>query len=170
MLDPIKRKASRAKYRLKKKIEKYGIENAHRSMIGRHGNHAKGSANGRWNSGTIISSQGYVLRRVPINHHRAFGPPRGLHRYAYEHDLIMENHLGRWLVNREIVHHRNGIRDDNRIENLQTLTISEHAFEHTSFPGARDSLGMFTANRRSADPSEWPEDLQGVREFPTEHL
>lgn len=46
-------------------------------------------------------------------------PRAGKGQYVFEHILVMENVIGRYLGPDESVHHRNGVRDDNRPQNLE---------------------------------------------------
>lgn len=50
--------------------------------------------------------------------------------YVMEHILVMEAHIGHYITRDYVVHHKNHIRDDNRIENLQLMTFREHAGFH----------------------------------------
>lgn len=47
-----------------------------------------------------------------------------------EHRIIMEIYIGRKLNKEEVVHHKNGVKYDNRIENLEVMTISQHSKYH----------------------------------------
>lgn len=47
-----------------------------------------------------------------------------------EHIYTMERHIGRKIKQGEVVHHKNGVRDDNRIENLEIMSHAEHSSFH----------------------------------------
>jgi len=67
---------------------------------------------------------GYLLEYAPWH---PFAKPNG---YVYQHRLIVERRIGRLLTDNECVHHFNGIRDDNRDENLLLSNKSEHGEIH----------------------------------------
>lgn len=58
-----------------------------------------------------------------------------------QHRLVMECHIGRFLRPREVVHHKNGIRTDNTLENLELFPNTEaHMAEHGRLRRADDTL------------------------------
>jgi hypothetical protein len=80
----------------------------------------------------IITSHGYIM--IMKRDHPYCSRRDG---YVYKHRLVMEEHLGRYLLPTEDVHHINGDKKDNRIENLQ-LFPSRSA--HTKFHCTDKSL------------------------------
>ena len=74
--------------------------------------HAKGEANWNWRGGRRTTEAGYV--EIYCGEH-----PRTRRGYMFEHRFVMEQVLGRLLSKNERVHHKNGIRTDNRIDNLE---------------------------------------------------
>lgn len=77
----------------------------------------------RWKGGRR-KSHGYVEIKKPEH---PFADSEG---YVKEHRLIMEAELGRYLATKEYVHHINGVKTDNRIENLQLINPSKHSIIH----------------------------------------
>lgn len=98
-------------------------ENIAKSNIGISRN--KGKNHPQWKGGRYKNSEGYVIIYQP-DHPRS--DSKG---YVCEAYLIMEAKIKRFLKPAEIVHHRNGIRDDNRIENLRLFkTVGKHISYH----------------------------------------
>ena len=92
----------------------------------------KGKKHIRWMGGKYISKgkhKGYVMVYVH-NDHSFISMANPKRPYVPEHRLIMAEHLGRCLNSSEHVHHKNGIKTDNRIENLEITTNSQHHKDH----------------------------------------
>lgn len=83
----------------------------------RNDRHARRERHGAWHGGRVRMKSGYV--GVLVDPDDPFASMRSTTGYVPEHRLVMARHLGRPLAASEQVHHVNGDRTDNRIENLQ---------------------------------------------------
>lgn len=84
----------------------------------------RGEKNPNWKGGRRLRSDGYIriLRTtLSIHEQNKFASMFDVRGRVLEHRIIMARHIGRALHRWEIVHHKNGIKDDNRLENLELL-------------------------------------------------
>jgi hypothetical protein len=128
-----KARERKKRYLARKHEERFG-RNAG-DQRGRHSNHRRAASHPRWNDTRIESSTGYVKIRVGIDHPLA--DPNG---YAYEH-LVVWVAAGRAAPPPGFVlHHRNEVKDDNRLDNLEVKSRADHNAEHLT-DRSRDALG-----------------------------
>lgn len=94
----------------------------------------RGPANPKWKGGTHIS-RGYVMVSLALlseKEQRQFKAmaTRSSGMFLPEHRLVVARKLGRPLLRTEIVHHRNGNKQDNRLSNLEIQKPNSHTQEH----------------------------------------
>lgn len=77
-----------------------------------------------WKGGRRTSGHGGYVRIYKPDH------PNSVQGSVFEHTLIAEKKIGRYLTKDEVVHHINGKKDDNRPENLEVCKRSEHVHHH----------------------------------------
>ena len=84
-----------------------------------------GSSHYNWKGGITRQGDGYMLQLVESDS-PYWSMVKTRSKQVLQHRLVMAEYLRRPLKDNEIVHHLNGIRDDNRIENLALSTLKTH--------------------------------------------
>lgn len=103
--------ATKGKKKSPETREKMAMANRRRARLRIGYYFESGEKNPNWRGGTI-KSNGYVT--VPCKEH----PLANKDGYIMQHRLVMEKQIGRHLRRDEVVHHINGDKKDNRLENL----------------------------------------------------
>lgn len=85
----------------------------------------RGENSPRWKGGRIGAGKGYIkVQLLPDDPYYEMATING---YVLEHRLVMARHLGRLLKLGELVHHKNGVRGDNRPVNLAVVGTGNHS-------------------------------------------
>lgn len=112
-----------------KACKRFGVQSQRRGP-------RSGPGHPEWKGGVRYDKNGYREVWVPkddpfacMARARQQGRGKG-YGYVPEHRLVMARHLGRPLESCEVVHHKNGVHDDNRIENLELFSNNGEHLAH----------------------------------------
>ena len=106
----------------------------------------RGRGNPNWKGGRSLDGRGYY--RIWVDDNDFFFPMARKDGYIPEHRLVMAKHLGRCLTRGEIVHHKNGLRTDNRLSNLEVLTRLTHALSYKTAYAEGFKAGVVTRDNK----------------------
>lgn len=106
-----------------------------------------------WKGGRIVGTYGYIYLYRPGHPHASSN------NYVAEHRLVMEEKIGRYLEPNEAVHHIDGDKSNNSIENLALVTRRAHMMLHKQ--QLRDMLAMQVKIRELEERVEKYEKLYG---------
>lgn len=104
---------------------------------------AKTHGPNNWKGGTYRHTNGYI-KQLAKGHPRADQDG-----YVMQHRLVMEARLGRYLLANEYVHHKNGVRDDNRDENLELWMTRKDPCGQRNVDLAHDLLSNMSDEERA---------------------